>query len=170
MKNSIKFYALIWLLVLITSFGLFSCNSEDITASEEEPIFYTNRGGMVFAVVDREYNNLFKDKQNSPYDMDYMYIITADGKHRDDLGEQYIEHYHRPYYEGYTFVSPLLGQIASSVNYEKKYWKKEYADKPLYLVISPTDTDTLVWKSNEKKLYHNGKEAYYNAIVKDLKK
>ncbi|WP_375561589.1 hypothetical protein ACE193_03290 [Bernardetia sp. OM2101] len=168
MKNLMNFYAPMWLLVL--GFALFSCDSEDITASDEEPIFYTNRGGIAFAIVDREYNNLFKDEQNSIYDMDYIHIVTADGKYRDNLRKQYIEHYHIPYYEGYTFVSTLLSQISASGSHDKDHIKPEYANKPLYLHLSSTDIDTLVWNGNEKKLYHNGKATNNNAIVKDLKK
>lgn len=166
-----NFYAPMWLLVLGLAFGLSACDSEDITAgNEEEPIWYDNRGSMSFAIVDREYNNIFKDKQNSFYDIDYIYIVTADGKYRDNLTEQYIERSHILYYEGYTFSSTLLSQIAEGGSHDKNHIKPEYANKPLYLHLSPTDIDTLVWNSTEKKLYHNGKPTTNNAIVKDLKK
>ena len=170
MKISIKFCTPLWLIVLLFSFGLFSCDSEDITTNENDHGMPSNNGGMVFAIVDKNYNNLFKDKHNAPYDFDYIHIITPDGKYRDNLKEQYIAHYHRPYYEGSTFVSSLLDQIASSGTYEKKYWKTQYENKPLYLILSPTDTDTIMWKTPEGRLYHNGKATYSNAIIKDLKK
>ena len=174
MKNSIKFYAPIWLLVLITSFGLFSCNSEDITTDENDPNIPSNSSGIAFVIVDREYNNLFQDKNNSFYDMDYIHIITSDGKYKDNLKTQYIERNESipvPYYIGYSFISPLLAQIDESGNYDKKYWKTQYADKPLYLHLSPNDVDTLVWNSTEKWLYHNGiRTNKHNAIVIDLKK
>ncbi len=170
MKNSIKFYAPIWLLVLITSFGFFSCDSEDITANEEEPNRPSNSLGMLFVVADYQYNNLFKDTKKGYYDMDYIYLITADGKYRDNLDEQYLQHSNEPIYEGWAFVSPLLDQIASSVVYQEQFWKVEYANKPLYLHLSPTDVDTLMWNSKEKWLYHNGKPINkYNAILKDVK-
>ena len=170
MKTSIKFCTPLWLIVLLFSFGLFSCNSEEVTLNDNDSNIPSNTGGMLFVIADYNYNNLFENTRKGFYDMDYIYLITADGKYRDDLEEQYIEHYHLPIYEGWTLLSPLLDQIAGYNNYDKNHVKPEYANKPLYLHLSNEDIDTLMWKSEEKQLYHNGKPINkYNAILKNVK-
>ncbi|WP_375561587.1 hypothetical protein ACE193_03280 [Bernardetia sp. OM2101] len=157
--------------MLLFSFSLFSCDSEDITTdSNQDYGMPNNSGGMLFVIADYQYNNLFKDTKKGYYDMDYVYLITADGKYRDNLGEQHLERSIEPIYKGWAFISPLLAQISSSGIYEKKFWKTEYVDKPLYLHLSPTDIDTLMWSSEDKRLHHNGKLINkYNAILKDVK-
>jgi hypothetical protein len=154
------------------AFGLFSCqnDSDEVNNPNGLSFQHLNSGGMLFVITDYQYNNLFKETRKGYYDMDDIYIITADGKYKDNLGEQFVEHYYLHVYEGWAFTSPLLEQIAGNGNYDKDHIKPQYIDKPLYLHLSPTDVDTLMWSSKDKRLHHNGELINkYNAIRKDVK-
>ncbi|WP_375561591.1 hypothetical protein ACE193_03300 [Bernardetia sp. OM2101] len=159
MKN-LKFNLPIWLLVLGLAFGLFSCENVD---KEGEPC-YDDITPLTFTMTDMLGNSLSSTKEDSFYDLDYVHVIMHDGKRVDDLKYEYnpFKSYH-PSNEGYAFLSNFLGDIAySNINKcngdEKQNPNSiKYTNQPFYLVLSPDDTDTLLWDGT--KLYHNGNPA-----------
>ncbi|WP_375561595.1 hypothetical protein ACE193_03320 [Bernardetia sp. OM2101] len=171
MKNLINFYAPIWLLVLGLVFGLWGCQ-EDASEEFDNPNALTigspmNLLTMNFVIADSSYTNLMKGEGRNFYDPEYIYLETFDKKHRDNLSKRFQNRSHAPVYEGWVFESKLLAQIAKDRDYEPKCQKPEYANKPLYLHLSPIDIDTLMWNPADTSLYHNGKKVNkFNALLK----
>ncbi|PIY08305.1 MAG: hypothetical protein COZ18_12945 [Flexibacter sp. CG_4_10_14_3_um_filter_32_15] len=157
MKKSMNFYAPMWLLVLGLAFGLWACDKR----SEGEPKIFDPIGEVHFALVDSSANNICKTKENSPYNVDEIYIVMHDGTRVSDLryytpkqGQNDSNH---PAYKGLVFASDFLHAQAA-------YKGSKYADKPFYLVLNEEDTDTLMWKSEEEWLFHNGEKAGLDTI------
>ena len=152
MKNLMNFYALMWLFLIGVLFSISSCKRP----LEGEPNIGPSVEKLYFALVDSNAYNICKTKENSPYNVDEIYIIMHDGTRVPDLsyytperGQNYSSH---PANRGLVFVLKFLHDQATSNG-------SEYADKPFYLVLSEEDTDTLMWKLDENRLYHNGKKA-----------
>ncbi len=139
-----------WLLLIGVLFSISSCEKPSIG----EP----NRGGTCeihFALVDSNAYNICKTEENSPYNIDKIRVVMHDGTVVSDL---------TPYIpkrgNGYSAIHPSTRGFVFASEFlcvEAAYGK--YVDKPFYLILSEEDTDTLMWKSDEERLYHNGKVA-----------
>lgn len=136
--------------LLVLHLGLFGC---------KPPIDPVIQGSNnhTFALVDSNGRNICKSKENSPYDVDEVYIVMHDGVRLPDLryylpkvGD--LNYSHHPANKGLVFSSEFLAM-------EISYVGSKYADKPFYLVLNEEDTDTLMWKSEDERLYHNGEKA-----------
>ena len=155
MKSLFNFHPLFLLLIGVL-FSTSSCKRQP----EGEPIMQSPNLEIRFALVDKSANNICNTKENSPYNVDEIYVIMHDGVRATDL-----QYYLPSETQGYSYHPANRGIVfASEFLHSQTYKGSQYADRPFYLVLSNEDTDTLMWNSTEEWLYHNGEKAWLDTL------